>query len=101
MANLLALVYATDGTRIGRRWGLRADAGVERICLSAGAAFIGSQLDRGRGTRAVLRHRRGAVELHDGDIHHLFAAADRDLFRAAPLYGVGTDAGRYQRLTTT
>ena len=60
------------------------------------AAVLAAQHDRGGGDRPVLRQRRGAVELHDGDRHRLFAAADRDLFRAAPLHGGRPDHGRRQ-----
>ena len=60
------------------------------------AAVLAAQHDRGGGDRPVLRQRRGAVELHDGDRPSLFAAADRGLLRAASLYGGGPDHGRRQ-----
>ena len=62
------------------------------------AAVIDPQHDGGGGDQPVLRQRRGAVELHDGDRDHLFAAADRDLFRAAPLHGGGPDVRRGEGL---
>ena len=96
VAGVSAHLSAADGARAGRGRRLCAAAGVERIPLPVPAAVIDAQHDRGGGDRPVLRQRRGAVELHDGDRHHLFAAADRDLFRAAPLHGGGPDHGRRQ-----
>ena len=43
-----------------------------------------SEHDRAGGAGAVPQQRRGAVELDDGDRHHLRAAADRDLLRVPP-----------------
>ena len=51
------------------------------------------QYDRGGGDQPVLRQRRGAVELHDGDRHDLFAAADRDLFRLRRFMVAGLTMG--------
>ena len=42
---------------------------------------------------------RLAVELHDGDCHHLRVAAGGDLLCAAPLYGGRTDSGCRQGMT--
>ena len=43
--------------------------------------IVGPAHHGGDGARTVLRRRRRAVELHDGDRDPLFAAADRDLLR--------------------
>ena len=84
---------ASDGPCVGRRRGLRAAAGVERVHLPVFAAVVDAQHDCCGGHRPVLRQRRSAVELHDGDRHHLLAAANRNLLRAAPLHGGRPDDG--------
>ena len=96
VAGVSAHLPAADGAGAGRGRRLRAAAGVERISVPVPAAVIAAQHDGGGGDRPVLRQRRGAVELHDGDRAHLLAAADRDLLRAAPLHGGGPDDGRRQ-----
>src|SRR5262249_18431775 len=78
---------------------VRAVAGLERVRPPVRAALLHAQHDRRRRDRAVLQHRRGAVELHDGRGADLLPAADRHLLRAPPLHRGGPDARGHQGLS--
>ena len=97
---LSAHLSAADGPRTRRGGDLRTAVRVERLFLSVHAPHVGKAYHRRHGAGAVLRRRRRAMELHDGDLDPLFLAADRGLLRAAPLHGVGLDGRRYQGMMT-